>query len=1235
MLAPSPAEPRRTRIVGISLLFALLTAAAVAVLITSERLMDATIGPASPLLLAAGLLFGLLVLRYSAAGLPLLVVLVYLNVSQALVRYHEFPSLLQLLVVILAFAAWLGRDTVPVGSILSDPITIAAAGLLALAFVTTAFAADRAAADARVLELAKAVVIYGLVTLLIRDRSRLLQGLGALVASAAVLGLMPIVQWITGNYDWQFGGLARIKDAHIYGRVFQERFAGPIGDPNFFAQVLLLVFPLPLLIGLESNDRRKRLTWLAAAAVILITILLTYSRGAMLAVAVMGLALVRTLHIRWRTTLIVILIAIASLVFLPRSVTERFLTIEQILPTSEAALRPDSSFQERRLLMRVAWIMFGANPILGVGAGNYSARYDDYVDQSSSAAREYAAASDLHFPHNLPLEIAAETGLAGLIVFGGLIAAALMALAGARRRFAQAGDRILERAATAMMIGLAGFLIAGLFLHFAFPRYLFLVLGLVAGLRRVSEEAASRHEPRRSIPHAPPTAPLPPVPAGPPVRRPIAVLLSRFPLITETFILREISELERQGQPVVLVPMIEEHPRVVHDEARPWQERAICTPFLSIPIARATIRTLVRRPRLSLTLLAWIVRGSVMRPDTLVRSLMLFPKSVYLASRLRDEGVAHLHAHFATHPATMALIISSLTSIPFSFTVHAHDIFVDRSLLRRKLREASFVRAISQFNRLFLERLHPMEAAGKIEVVHVGIDPRRYVARAAEPSRSATPTVLCVAALKPYKGLTYLIRASRILASEGVDFRVEIVGRGPLAWRLRAEIARHHLTGRVVLRGALTQSEVARAVAACEVFVLPSIIAADGQMEGIPVSLMEAMAARKPVVATAISGIPELVEHEVSGLLIDPANPNHLAAAIRELLDNPDKAARLGRAGAGVVAREFSLEPSVRALIGVIDRHAPPGRLELTSAAAAAIPAAAWGLRCTHQRIDSRVVELIAAAPGGPREIIVKQHLPRSGESRPPQTRAEEEYEVLRRLAEAFEPHESGGVTLGVPAAISLDRSAAIVVMERARGTPMDVLIRRARKGSRPAIDRLLAAAAGAGAWIAALQRTGGEDGGPLLERLAGRAEALASSGKIARGFAGLARRRIERLATRLASSPRRGVAHHGDFWPGNVFFSPDRVEVIDLEGFRFGLPAEDLAWFLVHARLYLAFRHPELLRRVERGLLEGYGAPIDRYELGLARLACALELLASGPRDHPIARRVLRRAILLRELVR
>jgi colanic acid/amylovoran biosynthesis glycosyltransferase len=404
-------------------------------------------------------------------------------------------------------------------------------------------------------------------------------------------------------------------------------------------------------------------------------------------------------------------------------------------------------------------------------------------------------------------------------------------------------------------------------------------------------------------------------------RAPVAVLMSRFPSVTETFILREMIEMERQGQPVRVVPMVRETPPVLHEAVKPWISRALYTPWISPKLVAACARALIRQPRTFVSLIGKLVAGTIARPGTLVRTLSVLPKSVYIAEQLEREGVRHMHAHYATYPSTMALIIATLTGITFSFTVHAHDIQVDRSLLGWKLRECRFVRSISDYNKRFLEKLYPREAAGKIHVVHVGIEPHIYAPASEHPPAAGVPKVLCVAAHKPYKGLPYLIEACRILKAEGVKFHCDAVGHGPMFDELQRMIAGKNVGDVFNLAGPRPQDDVTRMMAEATLCVLPSIVAADGQMEGIPVALMEALASGRPVVSTNISGIPELVEHEVSGLLVNPEDPVALAQAMRELLENAPRARSMGLNGREKVRREFDIVQCVHELIALIDRE--------------------------------------------------------------------------------------------------------------------------------------------------------------------------------------------------------------------------------------------------------------------------------------------------------------------------
>ena len=700
----------------------------------------------------------------------------------------------------------------------------------------------------------------------------------------------------------------------------------------------------------------------------------------------------------------------------------------------------------------------------------------------------------------------------------------------------------------------------------------------------------------------------------PVVRRPVALLLSRFPLVTETFILREVIEMERRGQPVRLVPLLRERPATLHEEARPWIERALYTPFLSWGITRANLRQIARRPIRYFRLLAALLCGTAGSPAAFVRTAALFPKMVYLAERLSHEGIGHVHAHYATYPATAALVISELAGIPYSLTVHAHDIFVDRALLRRKLAGATFVRTISRFNQQFLARLYP-DLAARLRVIHVGVDAAAYAAPA-PASGTAVPSVVCVAALKPYKGLPVLIEACRLLRNAGTPFHCDIVGEGPQRRELAAAILRSRLQDDVHLLGARPQHEVARLVPSASVFVLPSVVAPDGQMEGIPVALMEAMAAGRPVIASALSGIPELIEDGVTGVLVPPGDAARLAEAIQSLTSDAARARKLGERARETVRREFRLDAVVAELLARIDECTPlDARLAARLAAATRLVSAApcLGVRRVHEGGDSMVAELLVPGLARPAEIAFKVHRPRPGESAPAPERARREFEALRRLQATFAEAEG----LGVPRVLHLDGDA--VAMELCGGTPLDALVRRARRGgSGTALEASLARVGG---WLRVFQGATARrtPATAALDRLVARAQGDLD----ACAAAGLSRASARRIGSRLdalavEARPFAGslVGRHGDFWPGNVYVGEDEVQVIDFEGIGEGHAAEDVAYFLVQLELFHAC--PGLGRAGERmaqAFRDGYGADVlHPSAYALCRAAAVLQVLRRSP---------------------
>jgi len=700
----------------------------------------------------------------------------------------------------------------------------------------------------------------------------------------------------------------------------------------------------------------------------------------------------------------------------------------------------------------------------------------------------------------------------------------------------------------------------------------------------------------------------------------MAVLLSRFPLVTETFILREVIELERQGRPVRLVPILHERPEVVHREALPWMGRVLYAPLFSAAVAAASLRALRRRPGQVLRLFGRLAAASASSPGFFVKTLAIFPKSLWIAERLEAEGAEHLHAHFATHPATLALIVSSLTGIPWSVTVHAHDIFVSRVLLREKLAAARFVRSISRFNRDYLERLYP-ELEGRVRVIHVGIDPAVY--RRLPPPPAGIPRILCVASLRPYKGHTVLLEACRLLSEQGVTFRCELVGDGPLRPELESRIDDLGLRDVVRLMGALPQNQVTRRLGRSSIFVLPSIVAPDGQMEGIPVALMEAMAAGRPVVTSDLSGIPELVQDGVSGFLTQPGDAEGIAAALKRLIDEPGLGRELGERGREKVEREFRLDVNVSDLLSEIESQTGPSDPEAEALLARAGLTGA-GVRRIHRRMDSLVIEALAP---GPQDVVVKVQRSRPGESRPPRERARHEYEVLHLLHRCFASDHG----FSVPRPLGLLEDEAAVVMERCSGSGLDEVIRRERSASGPEWEALSVALRRAGRWLRLFQGHTRSEGDAGPEALLARASAdLAACRRTMRLPRGL-EARLERLGGRIG--PAHLVGHHGDFWPGNLYVDEKCVQVIDFEGFREGLPCEDAAYFLVHLQPFFAW--PGLRGRGEQAaaaFLEGWleGDTLDQSALDLCLLAKALQVLARGPgsgRQRRAVMSILRRA--------
>jgi colanic acid/amylovoran biosynthesis glycosyltransferase len=406
-----------------------------------------------------------------------------------------------------------------------------------------------------------------------------------------------------------------------------------------------------------------------------------------------------------------------------------------------------------------------------------------------------------------------------------------------------------------------------------------------------------------------------------PRRLKVAYVMSRFPKLSETFVLGEILAVAEKGVEVELFPLLRERTEVVHPEAVALCERARFQPFLSLPILRSQLHFLRRAPRRYAGTLWALLRGTWGSANYFVGALGIFPKVVHDARLMEADGIAHVHCHFSNHPAAAGFVINRLTGIPYSFTAHGFDLHVDRHMLCEKVGGAAFVVAVSDYNRrLILEECGEREGA-RVAVVHCGVDTDFFRPRkAADPERPFS--ILCVGTLHEVKGQGYLVDACRLLAESGADVVCTLVGDGPDRAALVEQIAASGLEGRVTIAGRRTRAEVAELLGRADVLVSPSVPTAEGKREGIPVVLMEAMASGVPVVASGISGIPELVEDEKSGLLVPPRDSSALASALRRLHDDPALRERLARAGRETVEREFDVRRNADELVRRFRVHA-------------------------------------------------------------------------------------------------------------------------------------------------------------------------------------------------------------------------------------------------------------------------------------------------------------------------
>lgn len=400
----------------------------------------------------------------------------------------------------------------------------------------------------------------------------------------------------------------------------------------------------------------------------------------------------------------------------------------------------------------------------------------------------------------------------------------------------------------------------------------------------------------------------------------IAYIVTRFPKLSETFVFREVLELRKQGAEVACFSIHSPLPEPLPSEASQLRaETTYLWPPHPLRFAAALLKFAATKPARFFSTLKLFWQEAPRGVAGKKRFALHFLEGAYLAHLCQRRGIQYLHAHFANGPSSVAMAASALSGIPFGFTSHAQDIYSDPLMLELKIANADLPLTISQYNRDYLVENYALENPGKVRVHRVAVDLEHFQRDQFSAPNEDTPVILAIGRLVAKKGFIHLIRACERLARRGINFRCEIVGEGPERAALQEAIVAGKLEDRVFLLGA--QTDVKKYLQRANVFVMPCVRDASGDRDGIPTTLMEAMAMEVPVISTDISGIPELVQHEHTGLLTPTENVEALTQAICRLLVDEKLRRELATAGRRHVELFHNIETNAERLLQSIARR--------------------------------------------------------------------------------------------------------------------------------------------------------------------------------------------------------------------------------------------------------------------------------------------------------------------------
>src|SRR5215475_7702957 len=397
----------------------------------------------------------------------------------------------------------------------------------------------------------------------------------------------------------------------------------------------------------------------------------------------------------------------------------------------------------------------------------------------------------------------------------------------------------------------------------------------------------------------------------------LGYLYSRYPVISQTFCDAEMLALERRGIELVIGSVYPPLTSLRHEYIGRLHALIHYAPPQQI------LRIWEENAKAGRTTFKWptaLVEQHEQKYGPSVKAKLRARNALYFAEFFARSGVDHVHVHFGNRAAHTAGFLKEISGIPFSVTAHGQDFMKDLGsddLLREICAAAEFVAAETDYSRDLLRQRCP-DSATKIHRVYNGIDLERF--QAPRSVNNPVPRIVSVGRLVALKGFDDLIDACAELARREIDFVCDIIGDGPLRETLQAKIERLDLSSRVNFLGSLSQGAVFEKLQAADIFALASTTDAQGATDVFPTVILEAMASARPVVATRLAGIPELVVDGETGMLVSPGDSTALTQALERLLRDPDLRLHFGHAGHARIEQHFRIEKTVVPLMEMFER---------------------------------------------------------------------------------------------------------------------------------------------------------------------------------------------------------------------------------------------------------------------------------------------------------------------------